>query len=264
MAYNASQGPRELGDIKNEDDPDTQVDFSSDQIALKTAGVDRLTVTNTHVSCSVNHSASNYYGVNFYATEFFGDLEGAIRFNAINKEGDSISKGQVVYLSGTQGQTPTVALAACDVPDKMPAFGLAASDAADNAEVQIVTFGSLINLNLSALYGKTFAVGDTVYVETGSGGTSGSLTNVRPTGNSNLLQNMGEVVRNGSGGDGQIKVGGAGRTNATPNLDKGYLFVGDDANCSHQDNTVFISSSQNRVGINTITPNSTLEVNGTN
>jgi hypothetical protein len=60
MAYNASQGPRELGDIKNEDDPDTQVDFSSDQIALKTAGVDRLTVTNTHVSCSVNHSASNY------------------------------------------------------------------------------------------------------------------------------------------------------------------------------------------------------------
>ena len=75
MAYNASQGPRELGDIKNEDDPDTQVDFSSDQIALKTAGVDRLTVTNTHVSCSVNHSASNYYGVNFYGTEFFGDLE---------------------------------------------------------------------------------------------------------------------------------------------------------------------------------------------
>ena len=263
MAYNASQGPRELGDIKNEDDPDTQVDFSSDQIALKTAGVDRLTVTNTHVSCSVNHSASNYYGVNFYGTEFFGDLEGAIRFNAINKEGDSISKGQVVYLSGSQGQTPTVALAACDDANKMPAFGLAANNAAANAEVQIVTFGSLQNLNFTTLYGKTFAVGDVVFVETGSGGTSGSLTNVRPKGSSNLLQNMGKVVRNGSGGDGQIKVGGAGRSNATPNLDKGYLFVGDDTSCSVQDNTVFISSSQNRVGINTITPNSTLEVNGT-
>jgi hypothetical protein len=62
MAYNASQGPRELGDIKNEDDPDTQVDFSSDQIALKTGGIDRVTVTNNHVSCSVNHSASAYYG----------------------------------------------------------------------------------------------------------------------------------------------------------------------------------------------------------
>ena len=62
MAYNASQGPRELGDIKNEDDPDTQVDFSSDQIALKTGGVDRITVTNTHVSSSVNLSASAFYG----------------------------------------------------------------------------------------------------------------------------------------------------------------------------------------------------------
>ena len=61
MAYNASQGPRELGDIKNEDDPDTQVDFSSDQIALKTGGVDRITVTNTHVSSSVNLSASAFY-----------------------------------------------------------------------------------------------------------------------------------------------------------------------------------------------------------
>ena len=263
MAYNASQGPRELGDIKNEDDPDTQVDFSSDQIALKTAGVDRLTVTNTHVSCSVNHSASNYYGVNFYGSEFFGDLEGAIRFNAINKEGDSISKGQVVYLSGTQGQTPTVALAACDDANKMPAFGLAASNAAADAEVQVVTFGSIQNLNFTTLYGKTFAVGDVVYVETGSGGTSGSLTNVKPLGSSNLLQNMGKVVRNGGGGDGQIKVGGACRTNATPNLDKGYIFVGDDTNSSVQDNTVFISSSQNRVGINTITPNTTLEVNGT-
>ena len=62
MAYNASQGPRELGDIKNEDDPDTQVDFSSDQIALKTGGVDRITVTNNHVSSSVNLSASAFYG----------------------------------------------------------------------------------------------------------------------------------------------------------------------------------------------------------
>ena len=142
MAYNTSKGDRELGDIKNENDPDTQIDFETDQISLKTGGVNRLTATNTHVSCSVNHSASNYYGGNFYGTEFFGNLEGAIRFNAINKEGDGIAKGQVVYISGTQGQTPTVALAACDDPAKMPAFGLAASNAAIDAEFQIVTFGS--------------------------------------------------------------------------------------------------------------------------
>ena len=194
--------------------------------------------------------------------EFYGDLEGAVRFPAKNDEGAAISKGQVIYIKGVSGQIPTIALAACDDANKMPAYGLAGADAAQGAAVQIVTFGSLKGLNLSTLYGKTFAVGDTAYVETGSGGTSGSLTNVRPKGASNFIQNMGEVVRNGGGGDGQIMITGPGRANATPNLDKGYLFVGDDTNCSEQDNTVFISSSANLVGINNTNPDHALSVTG--
>ena len=194
--------------------------------------------------------------------EFYGDLEGAVRFPAKNDEGATISKGQAIYIKGVSGQTPTVALAACDDINKMPAFGLAGADAAQGAAVQIVTFGSLKNLNLATLYGKTFSVGDTVFVETGSGGTSGSLTNVRPKGASNFIQNMGEVVRNGGGGDGQIKITGPGRANATPNLDKGYLFVGDDTNCSTADNTLFISSSANLVGINNTNPDHALSVTG--
>jgi hypothetical protein len=185
--------------------------------------------------------------------EFYGDLQGAVRFPAQNDEGAAISKGQVVYIKGVSGQTPTVALAACDDAAKMPAFGLAGNDAAQGAAVQIVTFGSLQNLDLSTLYGKTFAVGDTVFVETGSSGTSGSLTNVAPTGSGNLLQNMGKIVRNGGGGDGQIKVGGAGRTNATPNLDKGYIFVGNETDQAIQDSTIFVSASAERVGINVST-----------
>ena len=75
--------------------------------------------------------------------EFYGDLEGAVRFPAMNDEGDAISKGQAIYIKGISGQTPTVALAACDDINKMPAFGLAGEDAANGAAVQIVTFGSL-------------------------------------------------------------------------------------------------------------------------
>ena len=194
--------------------------------------------------------------------EFYGDIEGSVRFPAQNDEGATISKGQVIYIKGVSGQTPTIALAACDDTNKMPAFGLAGSNAAQGAAIQIITFGSLKSLNLTTLYGKTFAVGDTVYVETGSGGTSGSLTNVRPKGASNFIQNMGEVVRNGGGGDGQIKITGPGRANATPNLDKGYLFVGDDTNCSTADNTLFISSSANLVGINNTNPDHALSVTG--
>ena len=62
MAYNTSKGTRDLGDIQNESDKDTQIDFGSDQISLKTNNIDRLTVTNNHVSCSVNVSGSQFYG----------------------------------------------------------------------------------------------------------------------------------------------------------------------------------------------------------
>ncbi len=192
--------------------------------------------------------------------EFYGDIEGAVRFPAQVDEAGGITRGQVVYINGISGQTPTVGLAACDDASKMPAFGLAGQTAADGDALQVITLGSLKNLNLTALYDQTFAVGDVVYVQTGSGGNAGKLTNVRPKGSGNLLQNIGKVVRDGGGGDGQIKVGGAGRTNATPNLDKGYLFVGDDTNCSSQDNTVFISSSANRVGINNTNPQASLHI----
>ena len=42
MAYNTSKGPRDLGDILNENDTDTQIDFGSDQIALKTNNITRF------------------------------------------------------------------------------------------------------------------------------------------------------------------------------------------------------------------------------
>lgn len=273
MAYNNQKGPQHTGDIQYEGDPnETQIDFDDDFVALKTNGQQRFIVSGSAITSSVNFVPSGDETLdlgsadlnwrNIYAQEFFGDLEGAIRFDAQNDEGDTITKGQVVYINGVVGQTPTVALAACDVPSKMPAFGLAAETAADGASIQIITMGSINSLNLTSLYDKTFAEGDVVYVETGSNGTSGSLTNVVPTGSANLLQNMGKIIRNGGGSDGQIKVGGAGRTNATPNLDKGYLFIGNDSDQSVADNTIFVSSSANKVGINNTDPDHTLTITG--
>ena len=274
MAYNTRKGKQQSGDVQFEGDPtDTQIDFENDFVAIKTNAQQRFIVSGSAITSSVNivpsvtltHDlgSTDLEWNRLYVEEVIGDVEGAIRFNAVNDEGDAILKGQVVYINGIQGQTPTIALAAADDANKMPAFGLAGTNAADGADVQVVTFGSLQNLNLSTLFPSvTFAQGDSVYVQTGSGGVSGSLTPVRPLGAANLIQNMGMVVRNGGGGDNQIKVGGAGRSNATPNLDKGYLFVGDDTNCSTPDNTVFISSSASRVGINTTNPGAALDVSG--
>jgi len=183
-------------------------------------------------------------------------MNGAIAFTGVNDEGTTLTKGDVVYVKGVSGNRPTVSLAACDDPAKMSAFGFVADGSIPNGEpVRIATFGRLNGVDTSA-----FSLGDTLYVQTGSGGVSGSYTNVAPTGSGNLLQNIGKVAKVDASG--LIRVGGAGRTNATPNLDKGYLFIGNDSDQSVQDNTIFVSSSQNRVGINTTTPESSLHLVG--
>ena len=193
--------------------------------------------------------------------EFYGDLEGAILFAAKVDEVGGIGKGKVVYIKGLSGTTPTIGLAACDDPSKMPAFGLCAISASNNANTQVATFGSLDGLNLNNISpGQSFLAGDTLFVNTGSGGTAGTFTNTRPTGSNNLLQNIGVVVRNGISSNGQIKLGGAGRSNATPNLDKGHIFVGDESDCSIQDSTIFVSASAERVGINITVPTAALHV----
>jgi hypothetical protein len=48
MAYNNSKGPREFGDLKNEEDTDTQLDWDYDYIGLKTGGATRLAISGTN------------------------------------------------------------------------------------------------------------------------------------------------------------------------------------------------------------------------
>jgi hypothetical protein len=148
------------------------------------------------------------------------EVSGAIVFAA--KAAEALSKGDAVYVSGVSGNTPEVSKADADDASKMAAFGLAEDDASLNTAVNIVTFGTLYDLDTSA-----FSAGDTVYVDT----TAGGLTNTAPTGESSLIQNIGKVIRSHASA-GSIKVGGAGRTNATPNLDDGNVFIGNASNQS--------------------------------
>jgi hypothetical protein len=146
------------------------------------------------------------------------EVSGAIVFAA--KAAEALSKGDAVYVSGVSGNTPEVSKADADDASKMSAFGLAEADASLNAAVNVVTFGTLYELDTSA-----FSAGDTVYVDT----TAGGLTNSAPAGESALIQNIGKVVRSHATA-GSIKVGGAGRSNATPNLNDGNVFIGNVSN----------------------------------
>jgi len=149
------------------------------------------------------------------------DLNGAVRFKA--KAGVALSKGDVVYISGVSGGVPVVQKAQANSASTMPAFGLCYASASLNADVQIVTLGNLDGINTGS-----FSLGNTLYV---SETTAGALTNSAPTGESNLIQNIAKVVKvDGTGNSGIYKVGGAGRTAATPNLDSNKIFLGNGSN----------------------------------
>ena len=152
------------------------------------------------------------------ATEFIGDLRGAVVFKA--QAGEALTKGDVVYISGISGNTTVVSKADADDAAKMPAFGLAATDANNNANLEVYTFGTLSGLDTSS-----YTEGDELFVGT----TAGALVSTAPTGESSSVQKIGKVTRSHAT-SGSIKIMGAGRTNATPNLNDGNIFIGDTNN----------------------------------
>ena len=155
------------------------------------------------------------------ADNFIGPLNGAVEFEA--KATVALNKGDAVYVVGVSGNTPTIALADANDATKMPAFGLVASSASIDDIVEVVTFGTLTNINTSS-----FSEGDILFIS--SNGTAGNtLTATKEGGESVLCQNIGKVIRSHAT-VGSIKVGGAGRANATPNLNDGNIFIGNGSN----------------------------------
>jgi len=143
--------------------------------------------------------------------------DSVVRFTA--KAGENITKGQPVYISGISGELPVVSLADADDTAKMPAFGLAEATVSTNAEVEVTSFGTLAGLDTST---PGYSLGDILYVDT----TAGALTNDPAGLEATKLQNIG-IVQRVHASNGSIKVGGAGRTNAVPNLNQGKFFLGD-------------------------------------
>ena len=151
------------------------------------------------------------------ATAFSGDLTGAILFKG--QAGESLTKGDPVYISGISGNTTIVSKADANDANKMPCFGIVDATVNNNAACSVVTFGTLAGLNTS-----TFTTGDELYIS-----DTGTLTATAPSGETSQLQKIAKVTRSDSSA-GSIKVMGAGRTNATPNLDDGKFFLGNSSN----------------------------------
>src|SRR6056300_771140 len=125
------------------------------------------------------------------------------------KATEAISKGDAVYATGTIGNNMfSIQKAQANSSATMPALGVAYQDFALNQEGLIVTFGRADGINTD-----NFQTGETVYV---SNVTAGALSNVKPYGATDLIQNIGLVVK-GHPSTGIVSVTGVGRSNDIPN-----------------------------------------------
>ena len=171
----------------------------------------------------VNRNGDTMVG-DLTAPSFIGNLDGAVASGVKNGGTTTLVKGTPVYQTSTAGNKAVVEAADASNTSTMPAIGVLAQDLTAGQEVEK---GGLIHLGfIQGIDTSTFSEGETIYVASGGG-----YTNVPPTGEGNLLQNLGKVLKvHASNGSGVVM--GAGRSNATPNLNNGNVFIGNASNQS--------------------------------
>lgn len=90
-----------------------------------------------------------------------------------NGTGSTINKGSVVYISGAQGQRPSITLSDADTEvASSKTFGVVAENILNGAEGLVCTFGIVTGLDTSS-----FTAGQALWLSS----TAGQLTNVIPT-----------------------------------------------------------------------------------
>lgn len=144
--------------------------------------------------------------------------------------GENLTKGDPLYISGSQGATPKVFKADAGVASKMPVTYIAAETVALGNATRGIVLGQITGINLTG-----YAPGTEIYVAVGGGWTS-----TRPTGSA-IVQLLGLVTKEGSGGQGLILNPGPANL---PNLNSGSIWIGNTNSIPTQ---VLTSSIQNVV-----------------
>jgi hypothetical protein len=131
---------------------------------------------------------------------FIGSFSGKLETDCKNTSNSIIPKGTPVYITGTVGATNVLEVAPANAGDPT------------SVELSVGGTGHVTYLgNLLGVDTNSYVVGQTLYVAVGGG-----LTNVKPTGATELIQNIGRVGRVNQN-NGEIIVSGSGRTNDVPN-----------------------------------------------
>ena len=162
------------------------------------------------------------------------------RIQVRNDEGATIPAGAPLYSKGEIGGSERILVGICDSSDtaKMPCVGIAQEEmnTTGTKDNFAITQG-VYNTNISGFTG--LSVGDVLYINSGS---APHLTQTKPTA-SNLIQNVGIVLKtNGTICQGLL-VSAIGRTNDVPT-------------------PIYVDHANQRIGVGDPSPDTTLDVAG--
>jgi hypothetical protein len=98
----------------------------------------------------------------------------------VNKTGAQVGDGKVVYMSGVQGNRPTMDYADAREEDKVLVVGVVTANIADNQEGPVTTFGIVRGYDTSG-----YAIGTKLYI---AADATGDLTDTVPSGTDQVVQ----------------------------------------------------------------------------
>lgn len=174
---------------------------------------------NFNIRTSLTSSGLRYPTVDGFANQVIEtDGSGNLSFDDVHtmledvRSGESITKGDPLYISGSQGAKPIVYKADAANSAKMPVTYIALETVGANTDTRGIILGLIEGINLTG-----YNAGTEVYVAAGGGWSS-----TRPTGSA-TVQILGYVTKGGNGGKGLVLNPGPANL---PNLPSGSIWVG--------------------------------------
>ncbi len=185
--------------------------------AATASSADAFTVRNTLVASGLTYPTTDgVYQDQHLLTDGAGTLffaDPTTTYETIyNGEATSLIKGTPVYVSGSNGANPKVYRADASNAAKMPVVYIVSEEILTASTGRGILLGTISGIDLTG-----YTAGDAVYVAPGGGWTT-----TRPTG-TNIIQFLGIVTKEGSGGKGLILNPGPA---TLPNLTSGNAWVG--------------------------------------
>jgi hypothetical protein len=192
-----------------------------------------------------------------------------------NETGSTINAGSVVYVSADGSSIPLVSLADASDSAKMPSVAIVSNSINTGNNGYGVLTGTINGLDGSAgntVFDSTITasdVGRTVYV---SPTNAGRLTITKPTGSTQLIQNVGRII-DITGNNVKISVSNIGRSNDVPNsfsttgnIDAGSLTVNSAYTFPTSDgsaNQILITDGLGNLSFTNQSSSTSIEISGT-